>query len=158
MDVLTKGARSHKTVWILLLVTVSLLVGHRVTMAIENPIPKYGFLGGVTAWANVSASSGQSGNGYCRIESYTSPSTNINVIGWTWWQCNLLKDGQIIASIPKNGNVKYGASNHQDEAIFIDAFWYGDELQTEGVHDFNHTGSNPSPWRPYNFVSYCCVP
>lgn len=61
---------------------------------VSNTIPKYGFLGGTAAFANVtSVQSGGGSSGMCTIRSYTSPATTINVIGWTWWQCNVFDSG-----------------------------------------------------------------
>jgi hypothetical protein len=85
--------------------------------------------------------------------SYTSPATVINVIGWTWWQCDILEDGQVIDSITMDGDYRT-ASSFGDRLEWNDAFLRGNGLKAHGVHDFNHTNSNPSPWQPYNVNVY----
>lgn len=141
--------------WLALTIFVAifaLLPTQQVTAG-SNTIPKYGFLGGVTAYAKVSAYQGQSPSGSCSIQSYTSPATTINVIGWTWWQCDLLLNGNVIQSAPGWPRATTGY-NTQQTITYPYAFWYGNGLKSHGVHDFNHTGSSPSPWRPYNVKVY----
>ena len=147
-----------KRVFRLLVIGVLLLsVSTNVFAATYNEIPQYGFLGSVTAYAYVrSLQIPQSANGDCGIKSYTGPSTNINVIGWTWWQCDRLRsDGTIVSSQLYGASVLYGASSHQAGFTWTNAFSGGaTKLKAHGVHDFNHTGSSPSPWRPYNVNLY----
>ena len=69
---------------ILLIVTsiILALVVQPVWAGSSNTIPRYGFLSGVTAYAYVkSLQIPESSNGDCGIKSYTSPATNINVVG-----------------------------------------------------------------------------
>ncbi len=141
--------------WLILplfVVIFSLLITQQVAAGTSKKT-KYGFLSGVTAYAKISANQGQSASGSCEIRSYTSPATTINVIGWTWWQCDLLQNGNIVDSA-QFGPRALTASSTQQGIIYPYAFWYGNSLKAQGTHDFNHTGSNPSPWRPYNTKTY----
>jgi hypothetical protein len=142
----------------LVVILFSLLIAQKSSAGTSNTIPKYGFLGGVTAYASIkSLHIPGSSNGDCGIHSYTSPATHINVIGWTWWQCDrMYPDGSIAQSIQINGDVKPGGgSSYSDGFTWINAFTGGvTKLKAHGVHDFNHTGSNPSPWQPYNVNVY----
>jgi hypothetical protein len=126
-----------------------------VVAGVVNTIPKYGFLGGVTAYAQVRSFHGpESSNGHCEISSYTSPSTTINKIGWTWWQCDRLVNGNYYDHIHK-GPRAITASGTGESIHWSYAFTPPvNGLKAHGVHDFNHTGSNPSPWRPYNVNVY----
>lgn len=156
---LTKFSNSISKWFFRILITVGLLLlaSNNVFAGTNNTIPQYGFLGSVTAYAYIkSLQIPESINGDCGIKSYTSPSTNINVIGWTWWQCDRLRtDGTIVSSQNYGAGVLYGASSHQTGFIWTNAFSGGTtKLKAHGVHDFNHTGSNPSPWRPYNVNIY----
>ncbi|MCP5097908.1 MAG: hypothetical protein GY943_20365 [Chloroflexi bacterium] len=146
-----------KSLYLTLIISVfTLLVAQYVSAGSSNTIPQYGFLGGTTAYAEIkSFHSPESSNGYCNIKSYTSPSTSINVIGWTWWQCDRLRsNGSIVQSISYGGSAKNDSSNQQG-FTWLNAFTGGTtKLKAHGVHDFNHTGSSPSPWRPYNVNTY----
>lgn len=126
-----------------------------VSAGVSNTIPRYGFLGGVTAYAQVRSFQGpESYNGHCEISSYTSPSTTINVIGWTWWQCDRLVNGNYYDGVHR-GPRAVTASSTGESVTWSYAFLPPvNGLKAHGVHDFNHTGSNPSPWRPYNVNIY----
>jgi hypothetical protein len=149
---------SRKTyLWALAVGTIFLLaLVQQVTAGTINTIPGYGFLNGVTAYAEVRSFPGTNSNANCTIKSYTSPATNINVIRWTWRQCDLLKNGVIIQNGSQlfPGSTKNGSS-HQALAQFnnLPPGAYS-QIKSHGVHDFNHNGSNPSPWRPYNVNIY----
>lgn len=123
---------------------------------VSNTVPQYGFLGGVTAYAKVRSFQGpESYNGHCEISSYTSPATTINVIGWTWWQCERLVNGNYYNHIQKGPRGLPPASSVGDSINWTNALIPPvNGLKVHGVHDFNHTGSNPSPWRPYNINIY----
>jgi hypothetical protein len=145
--------------WILLFAIVNitaLTLNSQVFASTINTIPRYGFLPGVTAYAQVSSSQiPGSSNGNCGISSYTSPATNINVVGWTWWQCDRYNGTILVQSIHTGASVQYGASSHSDGFTWINAFTGGvNKLKAHGVHDLNHTGSSPSPWQPYNVNVY----
>lgn len=134
---------------ILLLVTVQ-----NVLAGPSNTIPKYGFLGGVNVYATVrSFQIPGASNGSCEISSSTSPSTTINVIGWTWWQCDTLFNGAVLNSANFSGYAPSGSSSGTSTTI-NNAFINGNGLKSHGTHDFNHNNSNPSPWRPYNVNVY----
>jgi hypothetical protein len=142
---------------ILIVGCLIVLISSPVLAGSSNTIPQYGFLGSVTANAYIkSLQIPESTNGDCGIKSYTSPATNINVIGWTWWQCDRLRsDGTIVSSQNQGASVGYGTSSHQAGFTWTNAFSGGTtKLKAHGVHDFNHTGSSPSPWRPYNVNVY----
>jgi hypothetical protein len=117
-----------------------------------NSIPRYGFLGGTSAHAEVkSARIPEGPHGRCYIKSYTSPGTTINVIGWTWWQCDVLDANNNIVNTTQALPARaVTASSTQDDIGIL--FTGGVKIKTHGTHDFNHTGSSPSPWRPYNVV------
>lgn len=120
-----------------------------------NSIPRYGFLGGVTALATVDAFPTQGNPVNCRITSLTSPGTVINVLGWTWWQCEVFnQQGSIIAvqyGSPA-GFPNYGTSRSATLS-YSSAPGGAVGYRTKGVHDFNHSGASPSPWQPYNVVT-----
>jgi len=132
-------------------IVLMVLLVQQVAAGTINTIPRYNFLSGVTAYAEVRSFPSEL-SATCSIRSYTSPSTTINVIGWTWWQCDLLVNGNVISSVNRPGSVKTGSS-HQDFAQFTPPGSYH-QIKSHGVHDFNHNGSNPSPWRPYNVNIY----
>lgn len=133
----------------LVLASLPFMISRQVAAGSSNTLPQYGFLGSVTAYANVqSFRSPESSNGFCYIKSYTSPSTTINVIGWTWRQCDILNDGNVIDSRNWGGSAITGSFNDAPYTWWY-AFESGNGLKSHGVHDFNHDGSNPSPWRPY---------
>lgn len=88
----------------------------------------------------------------CRITS--SIGMTINVIGWTWRQCSLLNANMSVIQFQYAGG-------HAPSGSYTSAtFSFGSvpsgtvTYRSEGVHDFNHTGSNPSPWRPYNSATH----
>lgn len=139
----------------LVIVIASNVSANWVAAGISNTIPKYNFLGGVTAYAQVvSSQSPESSTGVCKIYSYTSPSTTINVIGWTWWQCDRLVNG-LFFDHQLFGERGITNSSTQQQLTWPGAFNPPvDGLRSHGVHDFNHNGSNPSPWQPYNFNNY----
>lgn len=146
-----------KRLILIVIVITFVFVATPVRASSSNTIPQYGFLSGVTAYAYIkSLQIPETTNGDCGIKSYTGPATNINVIGWTWWQCDRLRsDGTIVSSQNFGASVRYTASTHQTGFTWTNAFSGGaTKLKAHGVHDFNHTGSNPSPWRPYNVNTY----
>ncbi|MCA9949193.1 MAG: hypothetical protein KDE48_06080 [Anaerolineales bacterium] len=142
--------------FVVLTICTMLLLTQLVFAGTSNTIPKYGFLGSVTAYAKVtSQQSAGSTNGYCQMYSYTNPATTINVIGWTWWQCDVLDSGNNIISYHYVGGQASSASSKSDSVSMGGAFSQpGRKLRIRGVHDFNHNGSSPSPWRPYNINVY----
>lgn len=141
-----------RTMLVLTIVTILILFAVlKVAAGSSNTIPKYGFLGSVTAYAQIrSFPSQQQNSAQCDIRSYTSPLTTINVIGWRWWQCDTLVNGNYYDDVHRGGHAPSASS--QSDIIS----WPGgyappvNGLKAHGVHDFNHTGSNPSPWTPYN--------
>jgi hypothetical protein len=119
-----------------------------------NTIPQYGFLPGVSAHAEVTSNvPAESQNGRCMIRSYTSPATTINVIGWTWWQCDALNNANVIVNTSEAlpPRAVTASSTNTEWWIFRNG---GTKLRTHGMHDFNHNNSNPSPWRPGNLVTW----
>lgn len=142
----------------LLILVISILtvfVVQNAAAGSSNTIPKYGFLGGVTAYANVkSLQIPGSSNGDCGIRSYTSPATNINIIGWTWWQCDRYNGQIFVNSILRDEGISdVPASSYSDNFTWVGAFTGGvNRLKAHGVHDFNHNGA--SPWTPYNVNFY----
>jgi hypothetical protein len=127
-----------------------------VQAASSTTVTRSNFLPGVSAkGVMTSLQSPESQNGFCQVRSYTSPSTNINVIGWTYWQCDLLQNGNIIVSQGFSGAVSTNANNKSQSLSWAGAFSQsGRGLRAWGTHDFNHSGSNPSPWRPNNSNTY----
>lgn len=124
--------------------------------ASSTTVTRTNFLSGVAAkGVMTSLQTPESQNGFCQVRSYTSPSTNINIIGWTYWQCDLLQNGNVIASQGFNGAVSTNANNKSQSLSWTGAFnQSGRGLRAWGTHDFNHNGSNPSPWRPNNSNTY----
>ena len=122
----------------------------------SNTVTRSNFLSGVSAKGVMySFQSPGSQNGFCQVLSYTSPSTNINIIGWTYWQCDLLQNGVVIDSQGFSGAANTNANNKSQSLSWTGAFSQsGRGLRAWGTHDFNHTGSNPSPWRPNNSNTY----
>jgi hypothetical protein len=119
-----------------------------------NTISRNGFLSGVSAHGEVTSNvPAESQNGRCMIKSYTSPATTINVIGWTWWQCDVLNNAYVIVltSGPLPPRAVTASSTNTEWWIFRDG---QPKLRTSGRHDFNHNNSNPSPWRPDNHVTW----
>ena len=150
---ITKNHSISKFHTLAFLIAISLLLFTQQVGAGTSTLSKSNFLSGVTAYAKVAANPGYSGSGNCSIKSYTSPSTTINIIGWTWWQCDVLQNGIVVGSMSLGGRAITSSSTLQS-ATYLYAFYYGNSIKAHGVHDFNHTGSNPSPWRPYNSKSY----
>lgn len=111
----------------------------------------------VTAKARVDAiHTPQSINGTCSIQSYTQPATNINVIGFTYWQCDGIEpDGDIWFSLSYPGEVNNNSSSKSKSTGFLQNVFpaAGYKLKSWGTHDFNHNGANPAPWRPNNSVT-----
>lgn len=120
-----------------------------------NTIPQYGFLGGTTALAEVKSWRIPEGpNAACHIRSYTSPATTINVIGWTWWQCDILDASNNIVRTSQALPPRAVTASSTDSQHYILFTPGGVKIRTHGTHDFNHNGSQPSPWRPYNLVTW----
>ena len=142
----------RRTVLVFAIATIILLFAvHNAVAGSSNTIPKYGFLGSVTAYAQIRSFPGQQqGSAQCDIRSYTSPPTTINVLGWRWWQCDALVDGNYYDDQHRDEYAPPGSSASQIIS------WPGiyvfpvNGFMAHGMHDFNHTGSNPSPWTPYN--------
>ncbi len=131
-----------------------LLVVKSASAGYSHTVSKAGFLSGVTAYGKVrSFQAPETSNGYCEISSYTSSSTTINVIGWTWRQCDMLYNGTVVDSRNYGGYAPSGSSNTAS-TTWLYAFAYGNGMKSHGNHDFNHNNSNPSPWRPYNANVY----
>ena len=93
--------------------------------------------------------------GKCDITSKTKPSTTINIIGWTWWQCRTEdNNGTIINATTRPARSSPPASNVSDltTANYCNYAFSppkcGYRLRSHGNHDFNHTGA--SQWQPYN--------
>lgn len=139
--------------WIIIVVGL-LTVPIKVAVAsTQTTVTRYPFLSGVYAIGTMYSSQvPESSTGFCKVKSATVPSTNINVIGWTWWQCDRLRsNGTILQSVTYGGSIKTGASSHEAQMNWSGAFTgEGAGMRAHGVHDFNHTGSSPSPWQPYN--------
>lgn len=137
-----------------LMLLMVLVLTEQVVFGISWTVSQTNFLSGVTAKGKVEVfPSPESGDMYCRITSFTNPATTINVIGWTWWQCDSLNNsGQVIQSYQRSARA-VTASSTQD-GFYFPYWWIGSpsKFKASGVHDFNHPGSNPSPWRPYNSV------
>lgn len=130
----------------------SLIFGITPTQAGVNTIPRYGFLSGTTAWAMLEAFPAAGSPINCRITSYTSPATSINVIGWTWWQCDLLSSGIVTHTYQGSPRAVSGSSTSAlISSSYIPPGVNG--YRAIGMHDFNHTGANPSPWRPYHWAN-----
>ena len=124
--------------------------------ASSNTIPYYGWCcGGTKAEAKVRALGYSSGQGSCDITSSTSPSTTINIIGWTWWQCDsIASGGNVINSSSRPAKSSPPASSRGDiTQVNYCNYGYsppkcGYSVKAHGTHDFNHSGA--SQWRPYN--------
>jgi hypothetical protein len=146
--------RNLKNIIIILLVIVGILGAVRYVYAAQNSIPRYGFLGGTTAWATVNTYSNYAGQAHCRIVSSTSPATTINIIGWTWWQCDLLKGNIVHQAFYGEPRGWPPASYAQADisSLNIPANSGITGFRSRGVHDFNHNGA--TPWTPYNTVTH----
>jgi hypothetical protein len=120
--------------------------------AASKTVTKYNFLSGIATHGNMSTV-GTANQATCNIVSYTSPSTTINVIGWTWWQCNIYTNNGVMVYSGGSRAVT-NSSTSQSLSIQIPAHIQVRGFGAEGVHDFNHSGASPSPWRPYNSVTH----
>jgi len=123
--------------------------------ASTNTVNYYGWCcSGTTAQARLRALPLSSYQGSCDILSSTSPSTYVNVIGWTWWQCDTLNSsGTIINSYNFGGYAPSGSSNGDVEPANYCNYNYspprcGYTVKASGTHDFNHNGA--VNWRPYH--------
>lgn len=145
----------RRTLLVLAASTIMLLTVRQATAGVSSTVSKSGFLSGVTAYGRVRSFSGEAHySGVCDISSYTSPYTTINVIGWTWWQCDRQVNGSYYDSVPGEASA-ITASTNSDSIYWPYAFVAPvNGLMAHGVHDFNHDGSSPSPWRPYNYNIY----
>lgn len=127
-------------------------LGTRLTVPVSsNTIPYYGYVNGSRAMARVTSLHVPLTNkGECQIQSYTSPATHLNIIGWTWWQCDVYSGNSLINSRNLAGQIKSGGgSSLSSSSRWPRAFSNsGRSLKTHGVHDFNHHGA--SSWQPYN--------
>jgi hypothetical protein len=119
-----------------------------------NTIPRYGWCcGGTHAMATVRAQPYNSNQRSCLISSGTEPATVVNVIGWTWWQCDSIDNfGNVINSTQGSpiGPPPASFRNATTEVNICRQGLCGDYVKSHGMHDFNHTGA--SEWRPYNMV------
>lgn len=111
-------------------------------------------------WVNALATMGAThysftSDGSCALESKTLPAIAVNVVGFTYWQCDGLEpDGDIWFSMQFPGQVNYNSNRFYKSIYKEDAFpGAGYKLRSWGTHDFNHNGANPSPWRPSNSVT-----
>lgn len=127
--------------------------------AAQNTIPYYGWCcSGTAAMAQVQALAYNSAQGRCFIGSWTSPSRTINIIGWTWWQCETRdNNGNIINYYPRPPRATPPASSVSD-STYANYCRYntspptcGYRVVAHGVHDFNHTGAVEN-WKPYNLT------
>ena len=122
--------------------------------ASTNTANYYGWCcGGTKAEARLRALAKNSSQGSCDIRSSTSPSTYVNVIGWTWWQCDTLNSsGTIINSYNFIGFAPPGSSNSAiTSANYCNYYPFprcGYTVKASGTHDFNHNGA--VNWRPYH--------
>lgn len=133
---------------LLLVATFSFFYVADTAQAAIGYVYKTNFVSGYTANGLVETFSVAGYPANCRITS--SIGININVIGWTWWQCSLLNSsGQVIQYQSGSSRAIYGS--YTTATLSFASVPSGTATyRAEGVHDFNHTGSNPSPWRPYN--------
>lgn len=145
----------RRTILVLTVSAIMLLTVQQATAGVSSTVSKSGFLSGVTAYGRVRSFPGQAQySGTCDILSYTSPSTTINVIGWTWWQCDRRVNGNYYDSVYR-GSSAITASSNAASIYWPYAFVSPvNSLMAHGVHDFNHNGSSPSPWQPYNYNIY----
>lgn len=144
--------RRMKIFMLLLIFGSSLLVVHKgVVHAAQNSILQYNFVGSTTALATVSTNA-YPYHAVCSIQSATSPATTINVIGWTWWQCDLLNGSSIHGVVYGSPRAISSSSTADNITVYTPPGSGVTGFRSRGTHDFNHTGSNPSPWRPYNSV------
>ena len=148
--------QSTRTMLVLVIVTILLSFAVQNAVASQSTtVSKAGFLTGITAKGRMRSFPGQQpGLGICDVRSYTQPTTTINKIGWTWWQCDRLVNGNFLDSQHRGPAAITGS----DVSQIIN--WNGaftgsvNGLRAHGVHDFNHTGSQPSPWQPYNVNTF----
>lgn len=110
---------------------------------------------GTQAIGVVQALNYNSFQGNCVITSKTKPSTTINIIGWTWWQCQTEdNNGNIINAYLRDPRATPPASSVSDmtQANYcnysVSPPLCGYRVRSHGVHDFNHTGA--TRWTPYN--------
>ena len=137
---------------VLLLIALSYGLTQDNVEAASKTVTKYSFLSGVTARGNMSTV-GTANQATCNIVSYTSPATNINVIGWTWWQCNIYTNNNGVMVYSGGPRAVTNSSTSQSISVHIPYHIQMRGFGAEGVHDFNHPGASPSPWRPYNSVT-----
>ncbi len=139
-----------------LILLLVLIATEQVVWGIGWTVSQPNFLSGVTAKGKVEVFPVPEANTTkwdCRIRSYTSPTTTINIIGWTWWQCDsLAANGSIIQSYLRPARAVTASSTEELFHFPNPAWGTPAKFKASGVHDFNHPGSNPSPWRPYNAV------
>lgn len=138
----------------LLVFLLSLLIT-QVFAGVSNTIPYYGFNGGSHAFAEVNSyQAGGGTTGVCGIKSYMSPSSTINVIGWTWYQCRRYVGGTVLQYGTTFDPSAITGSSNQTSSQWPRAFNYpANRFMVHGVHDFNHPTVS-QPWRPYNVNFY----
>ena len=143
---------TFRKVVICLIVFSALALTQQVVLGLGWTVSKTNFLSGVTAKGFVEVYPYEQGGIACRVKSYTNPATTINIIGWTWWQCDFLNsNNQVISSVARGARTVTASST--EETIYrYPISGNPAKFKTSGVHDFNHTGANPSPWRPYNSI------
>lgn len=130
--------------------TILATFGLFATVAFAAPtVSKSNFLLGVTAVGNAQATYSGPGSWTCGVSSYTSPSTTINVIGWTWWHCDQYNSGGSLVSRYSFGGFSTSNSSAANSVGISNGPGVTSVL-SNGTHDFNHTGA--SQYRPYNYA------
>ena len=144
--------QSVKRMWFFVVVLLLLVTWVAIAQASSSSVSKSNFLSGVTTQGIVEVFTGLGSNTVsCYLRSSTSPSTIINVIGWTWWQCSSLDSSGNIVGTPVSGSGAFASASSLDNWSGLTGSFSGvANVRMEGTHDFNHTGA--SQWQPYNYV------
>lgn len=150
------------------LLSIGILVGFFLVLVVLSEVSAsthtvnyYGWCcSGTTAEARLRALAKNSSQGTCDIRSKTNPSTYVNVIGWTWWQCDTLNSsGVIINTYNFDGDsfsgssppsVSNSAATDANYCRYYPVTICGYSVKASGTHDFNHNGA--VNWTPYHFT------
>lgn len=147
--------RKFATSIILTLIIAALVIG--VVSAYSVPVWNYNYVGSSDAKGTVSVTNGTTKwYGGFRSE-MVNPSTNINVIGRTWWTVRELCEATWTQNFQYSGQYYTNSSSYIKSKTVTKQYCGGTRFgRSLGQHDFNHTGA--TQWRPNNDTNHVQVP